>query len=260
MAARPTLLVLHYDGGAFAGWQRQPNARTVQADLEDALSRLVGRQVTVIGSGRTDAGVHAVGQAAAATVPERWEPQELARALNALLPRDIAVRAAAEVPLSFNPRRQAVGRWYRYTIYRGSQRPALLRRLAWHVDRPLDTDAMARAAGLLVGRHDFAAFTQPSLAGRRRTERIVARAGLRRVKRLLLFDIEADSYLPYMVRRIVGGLVEVGTGKRSLAGFESLLRQGPPGAAVFTAPARGLCLMKVRYGNGLFDDETDEDI
>ena len=204
---RRLALLIEYEGTAYGGSQYQANAPTIQGSLERALSSLTSEPIRVALAGRTDAGVHARGQAASFVTASRHRPQTVVRALNALLPRDIAVRAAAEVPLSFNPRRQAVGRWYRYTIYRGSQRPALLRRLAWHVDRPLDTDAMARAAGLLVGRHDFAAFTQPSLAG-----------------------------------------------------FESLLRQGPPGVAVFTAPARGLCLMKVRYGNGLFDDETDEDI
>ena len=105
MAAQPTLLVLHYDGGAFAGWQRQPNARTVQADVETALERLVGTHLVVAGSGRTDAGVHAVGQAAAATVPERWEPGALVRALNALLPSDVWVASASRMVAGFDPRR-----------------------------------------------------------------------------------------------------------------------------------------------------------
>ena len=119
---------------------------------------------------------------------------------------------------------------------------------------------MEAAVAHLPGRHDFAAFTQPSQAARRRTERLVSSASLRRMKGLVTFEIEANAFLPQMVRRLVSGLVEVGFGKRSAAGFARLLLEARPGAASSTAPPRGLCLMRVRYGSGLFDDETDEDI
>ncbi len=130
----------------------------------------------------------------------------------------------------------------------------------WHLPPPLDLEAMSRAAALLTGRHDFAAFTRPSEAKRRPTERQVLSAGLRRARRLAFLDIEANAFLPHMVRRIMGALAEVGQGRRSVADFGRLLREARPGEASCAAQAQGLCLMKVRYESRLFDDETDEDI
>ena len=257
---RRLALLIEYDGTAYGGSQYQKNAPTIQDSLERALSSLTGEPIRVALAGRTDAGVHARGQVASFVTASRHPRETFLRGLNALLRSDISVRAAAEVPLSFDPRRQALSRWYRYTIHAGAQRPALLRRLVWHVPQRLDIDAMKAAVAHLTGRHDFAAFTQPSLAGRRRTERLVSGASLRRTKGLVVFDIEANAFLPHMVRRLAGALVEVGLGKRSDAEFAALLREARPGAAAFTAPPRGLCLMKVRYESGLFDDETDEDI
>jgi len=211
-------------------------------------------------AGRTDAGVHATGQVASFITASRRPLETFARGLSALLPEDISVQAAADVPLTFDPRRQALGRWYRYTIHVGGQRPALLRRFLWHVPQRLDFKAMKAAAAHLPGRHNFAAFTQPSLTARRRTERLVTSASLRRMKGLVIFDIEANAFLQQMVRRLVGALLEVGLAKRTAADFARLLREARPGAATLAAPPRGLCLMKVRYESGLFDDETDEDI
>jgi tRNA pseudouridine38-40 synthase len=167
--------------------------------------------------------------------------------MNALLPADIGVRAAVEAPPGFDPRRNAVSRWYRYTLHVGSQRPTLLRQFVWHVPAKLELQAMADAARCLVGRHDFAAFTQPSEARRRPTERVVTRAYLGAKGELALFDIEANAFVYQMVRRIVGALVEVGSGKRTRAEFEMRVNQPEPGS---TAPAQGLCLMKVRYEMG----------
>jgi tRNA pseudouridine38-40 synthase len=197
---------------------------------------------------------------AAFTTGSRHGPEVFLRALNHHLPDQIAVRAAREVLPAFDPRRQAVGRWYRYTILNGRQRPALLRSFVWQVAEPLDADAMGRAAASLVGQHDFAAFTQPSLAGRQSTCRRMTRAEVKRRGRRILVDTEANAFLPHQVRRTVGSLVEVGRGKLSPGEFERLVREARPGAASLTAPARGLCLMKVRYEDGLFDDETDEDV
>jgi len=128
------------------------------------------------------------------------------------------------------------------------------------VAEPLDQDAMREAAGALVGEHDFAAFTQPSLAGRQSSRRRTTRAEVRRCGRSVLLDVEANAFLPHQVRRTVGSLVEVGRGRLTPGEFAGLLREARPGTASFTAPARGLCLMKVRYEDGLFDDETNEDI
>jgi len=187
-------------------------------------------------------------------------PDVVVRAANALLPRDIAVRAAAEVPLGFDPRRNAQSRWYRYTYCPGKTRPALLRNRAWHVGPALDVEAMASAAQTLTGRHDFAAFAPPYHARRGSTERVVCRADIVRQGWLAFLDIEANAFLAHMVRRIAGTLADVGRGKLGCEEFQGLIAGAAPGAAAATAPAGGLCLMKVRYESGLFDDETRDDI
>ena len=257
---RRLALLVEYEGTAYGGSQYQKNAPTIQDSLERALSSLTDEPIRIALAGRTDAGVHARGQVASFVTASRHSPDTFARGLNALLPEDVSVRAAVETALTFDPRRQASSRWYRYTIRTASQRSALRRRLVWHLGQPLNLEAMIRAAGFLSGRHDFAAFTRPSEARRRRTERVVISARLGCAKGLTRFDIEANAFLPQMVRRLVGALAEVGLGKRTASQFEALLREARPGAASVAAPARGLCLMKVRYENGMFDDETDEDI
>ena len=258
---RRLALLIEYEGTAYRGSQYQKNAPTIQASLERALSSLTGEPIRVALAGRTDTGVHARGQVASFLTGSRHSAETFVRGLNALLPGDISIRAAAEVPLGFDPRRQAQSRWYRYTIHTGRERPALLRYLVWHVGQLLDVTAMAAAAGALPGRHDFAAFTPPSKARRRWTERVVMAAHVNCWgKGLACFDIEANAFLPHMVRRLVAALVEVSLGKRTAAEFEALLHEARPGAVRSLAPARGLCLMKVRYESGLFDDETDEDL
>ena len=253
-------LLIEYDGTAYGGSQYQKNAPTVQGTLERALSSLTSEPIRVALAGRTDAGVHAKGQVASFLTTRAHQSEVFLRGTNALLPKDISVRSAAEVPLTFDPRRQASSRWYRYTLHLGPQRPALLWRFVWHLGTPLDLAAMQAAAALLTGRHDFATFTTPSEARRRRTERLVSRAEVRPAKRLAFFEIEANAFLHQMVRRLVGALVDVGVGRRDVDGFRALLVETRPGAARVAAPAQGLCLMKVRYESGLFDDETNEDI
>ena len=257
---RRLALLLEYEGTGFGGSQYQTNTGTIQDALERALSRLTGEPIRVALAGRTDAGVHAKGQVAAFTTASRHGSDVFLRALNHHLPEQIAVRMAREVSPTFDPRRQAVGRWYRYTIHNGRQRPALLRHFAWQVAEPLDADAMRRAASALVGEHDFAAFTQPAIAGRQSTCRRMTRAEVKRCGRRILVEMEANAFLPHQVRRTVGSLLEVGRGRLSTGEFKGLLCEARPGTASFTAPARGLCLMKVRYEDGLFDDETDEDV
>ncbi len=256
---RRIALLVEYEGTAYGGSQYQTNAPTVQGSLERALSNLTREPIRMALAGRTDAGVHARGQVASFATASRHTVDVIVRAVNAHLPADIAVRAAAEVPAGFDPRRHAVSRWYRYTMHLGKARPALLRRFVWHLAAPPDVGMMAEAARLLPGKHDLAAFVAPSEARRRPTERVVMRAEVRRKGDLALFDIEANAFLHHMVRRIVGALVEVGLGKRSTAEFEALL-EARPGVAGYMALARGLCLMKVRYESELFDVETDEDI
>jgi len=257
---RRLALLIEYDGTAYGGSQYQKNAPTIQGSLERAISSLTGELNRVALAGRTDAGVHARGQVASFTTSSRHPPEVFVKAMNHHLPEDISVIAAAEVPVAFDPRRHARRRWYRYTIHNAPQRPVLRRRYAWHVPEALQLSEMQAAAAALVGRHDFAAFCQPSALGGRRTLRLVERSQVGRCGRRLLFDIEADGFLPQMVRRLVGALVDVGRGRLSIKAFEALLSEARPGTASFAAPPHGLCLMRVRYDHGLFDEETDEDI
>jgi tRNA pseudouridine38-40 synthase len=253
-------LLLEYEGTDFAGSQYQRNTGTIQEALERALSSLTSEPIRVAMAGRTDAGVHARGQVAAFSTASRHGPAVLVRAVNSHLPRSIAVRAAREVASTFDPRRQATGRWYRYTVHNSAQRPALLRRTVWQVSDPLDVEAMRRAASYLVGQHDVAAFTLPSVAARQGTVRRLTRVEASRSGSAVRLDVEGNAFLTRQVRRTTGALVEVGRGRLSVDGFAALVREAAPGSAGPTAPARGLCLMKVRYEDGLFDDETDDDI
>jgi tRNA pseudouridine38-40 synthase len=248
---RRIALLLEYDGTAYAGSQYQRNAPTIQAAVEAAIGRLTGERVRLALAGRTDAGVHAKGQVASFLTKSGHPPSAFLHGLNHYLPEDIAVVAAAEVPLGLDVRRHGRRRWYRYTICLRPGRPVLLRRYAWHLRGPLDVEAMARAAPLLEGEHDFAAFTQPAMAGRR-TVRRVYRCQLWRKGQLLLLDMEANAFLPQQVRRTVGALVALGQGRLSLEGFRRLLAEAPPGAATWAAPPRGLCLMRVYYDNEIF--------
>ena len=257
-SVRRLALLLEYEGTGYGGSQYQKNAETIQDVLERALRSLTGEPIRVALAGRTDAGVHARGQVATFTSGSRHGPDVFVRALNHHLPEQVAVRMVREVALTFDPRRQAVSRWYRYTIHNGRQRPALMRAVVWQVEERLDADAMAEAAATLVGEHDFAAFTKPSFAARRSTCRRMTRAEVKRCGRRIRVEVEANAFLPHQVRRIVGSLVEVGRGRLSAEEFRNLLGEAKPGVAGLAAPARGLCLMKVRYEDGLFDDEDDE--
>jgi tRNA pseudouridine38-40 synthase len=251
-APRRVALVVEYQGTAYGGSQLQANRPTIQGALEQALRNLTDESLRVALAGRTDAGVHARGQVAAFDTGSRLPLETFARGTNALLPLDVSVRKAAEVAPRFDPRRHAISRWYRYTLHLGPQRSGLLRDFAWQAPAALDLDEMAAAGRLVTGKHDFAAFTRPSEATHSSTEREVVRAALRRKGDLALFDIEANAFLMQMVRRIVGALVEVGSGKRTQADFASLLDQARPGAAGLVAPPHGLCLMQVRYESDPF--------
>jgi tRNA pseudouridine38-40 synthase len=238
-----------YDGTDFAGSQLQPRQRTVQQELENAASRLFGTPTRVALAGRTDSGVHAKGQVAAFSVETRLAATQVGRALNAHLPPDVAVRNVRTVPPGFDPRFDARRRAYRYTITLGEARDPLTRRSAWQWQGNLDTTAMNTAAAALSGRQDFYACSGPLEAGRT-SVRTVFRADWHSESCSLLFDIEADAFLPQMVRRIVGALVEVGRGKLEGDTFVRLLRQAEPGTIGPTAPAHGLCLQRVEYDEG----------
>ncbi len=233
-----------YDGTDFAGFQLQPEARTVQGALESALAQLSGgvRQ-PVDGAGRTDAGVHAADQVIAFTYRGRLSAPELERGLNALLPADVAIRDVRSTTARFQPRHAARYREYRYTVWNGPRSP-LRERLALGVRVPLDTAAMARAGLVLVGRHDFTAFG----AADRNPVRTVHAVRVRRTGRFVTIDVRADAFLRGMVRRIVAVLLEVGRGRLDADGVAGMLAAREPALDGATAPAKGLCLRRVVLG------------
>lgn len=243
------LLVLQYDGGAFAGWQRQPAERTVQADLETALERLVGQRLAVVGAGRTDAGVHALGQVAAAAVPERWQPERLVRALQAVLPPDIWVASACRMRPGFNPRRHATERTYCYRV--GTDAAAgspFRRRLEWALGAALDAGLLAQSARTLLGEHGFQALSaagQPKEHYRCRV--LDAEWRPRDGTAGWEFWITADRFLHRMVRFLVGTMVEIARGRRDPADLPALLDSTDNQAASPPAPPQGLYLVSVRY-------------
>jgi len=248
---RTLKLTLSYDGTAYAGWQLQPQRPTVQAALEAAIEKLTGRPVRVRASSRTDAGVHALGQVVGLQTDCRLSPEVLRRALNAYLPRDIAVLGVEEVPEGFHATRDAVCKSYRYVIHDGPIRDVFAQRYCWHYAYGrLDAAAMHRAAQTLLGRHDFASF-QSSGAERAHTVRTLFEIGVQRggagePDRIVL-EVEGDGFLYNMVRAIVGTLVEVGRGEQPETWPADVVRAVDRSAAGPTAPPQGLWLVWVKY-------------
>jgi tRNA pseudouridine38-40 synthase len=244
-------LLLHYDGGGFFGWQLQARERTVQGELERVASRLFDAPTRVTGSGRTDRGVHATGQVAALDAPARWTPEALRRAMNALLPGDVWVAGADHVAADFHPRYDATARSYEYRV--GIREDALSpfhARWCWPLAKPVDVDAMQRAAAALVGDHSFLAFAK---AGQEeRGDRcIVAAARWETWAPLgLVFHVTANRFLHHMVRYLVGTLVDIGLGVRPEEDVALLLRNTPSLKTSPPAPPEGLFLTRVTYPDG----------
>jgi tRNA pseudouridine38-40 synthase len=235
---------VEYDGTDFAGYQLQPDARTVQGELEAALATLTGgSRVRVDAAGRTDAGVHALGQVIAFTWEGRMAAPDLERALNALLPADVAIRDLRRAPSGFHPRYAARYREYRYTVWNGPRSP-LRERQALGVRVPLDTAAMAEAASALAGRHDFSAFAVAD----RQPVRTLHRVSVRREGNLVTIDVRGDAFLRQMVRRIVAALLLVGRGEVEIMAVAEALASRQPAFNGAVAPAKGLCLRRVVLG------------
>jgi len=235
---------VEYDGTDFSGFQVQPGARTVQGELEAALARISGgSRVRIDAAGRTDAGVHAHGQVIAFTDPMGRPAKELTRALNALLPVDVALREMRRVPAGFHPRHAARYREYRYTVWNGPRSP-LRERFALGVRDPLDIAAMERVGAVLLGRHDFSAFG----VAHRQPVRTVHWVRVRREGSLVTIDVAADAFLRQMVRRIVAALLEAGHGRTDEEAVAAALASGRPAFNGATAPAKGLCLRRVVLG------------
>lgn len=253
----PTIrLVLEYDGSRYAGWQRQPDQPTIQEAIESALFRLTQEAVSVIGAGRTDSGVHALGQVASFRIEKQWTPREWLRGLNARLPDDIAVRSAATVSDDFHARYAANGKLYEYRILNRGERPALDRAYVWHVHKALDLPAMQEAATYLVGSHDFSSF-EGTLTDNEDPLCDLRQLSLSTQSGLVRIEAYGNRFLKHMVRAIVGTLVEVGHGKRPPAALRTILAAKDRTAAGRTAPPHGLYLVRVDYDAGPAD-ENDE--
>lgn len=239
-------LIVEYDGTAYCGWQRQQNGPSVQQEIERALSKLTGEAVSVVGSSRTDAGVHARGLCAHADSATRIPADKLAFALNTMLPPDIRIRESALAPQGFHARYSACGKIYRYTFYNERHDRALGRQYGAHWPAPLDERAMDGEAQALVGTHDFAAFAASGSVARS-TVRTIYRASVRRAGGEVTLLLLGDGFLYNMVRIVAGTLAEVGCGKRAPGAIARAIETGDRLALGQTAPARGLTLETVLY-------------
>lgn len=239
-------LTLEYDGSNYCGWQMQRGQDSIQARLEAALTRIFSQPVRVSGAGRTDAGVHALGQVAAFTPPRPLNLAKLQRALNALLPRDIAAVGVEKRPDEFDPRRDARARVYEYQVLNRPWRSPLEHRYCWQVRDALELEAMNRAAELFAGEHDFAAFRTLGSAEKSTVRRVLAsRWRLEAPK--LVYRVEATGFLRHMVRTMVAVMVGVGRGKLRPEVVTELLKRRNRAAAPAPAPAAGLFLVEIRY-------------
>jgi tRNA pseudouridine38-40 synthase len=265
-------LVLSYDGSAYVGWQRQTSGQSIQGLIEDALSRIDGAPVVVAGAGRTDAGVHALGQVASARVTTTLDQLTLKRALNAILPSDVRVICVEDAADEFHARFSASGKTYEYWIWQGDVVPPFLRASCWQIARPLDVAAMDAAARLLEGRHDFGAFQSTGSRVKTSVRTIwSARVAIGTVRSAgfaspfesdsgaqdghpVVVRLEADGFLRHMVRAVVGTLVEVGDHRRDVDSIGRLLDCANRGEAGPTSPPHGLVLVRVHYGRAVAPD------
>ena len=241
-------LTVEYDGTDYSGFQYQKNAPSVQRQLENAIQSLTGRAVRIKAAGRTDAGVHALGQVVAFDTDAPYAPDTVLRALNARLPDDVVVKSASVAPDGFDPRRHATGRVYRYTLLVSETRSPLLRRATHRLNRMPDVEAMRAAAKMMVGSHDFANFggrlEDPAASSVRRVDRVDVKPD---GGGIIQIEVEGSAFLPHQVRRMAGALVDVGQGRLTLEDVRMQVcrMEGAPVARAL--PARGLCLVSVKY-------------
>jgi tRNA pseudouridine38-40 synthase len=239
--------LVEYDGAGYFGFQRQKaDQPTIQSELERALSRIVRQPATITGAGRTDSGVHATGQVISFDSEWNHTPGDLQRALNANLPADIAILQVDKADPTFHPRFDARRRAYEYYIYNAAVRSPIRRQRSWHVAKPLDWERMNQAASCLIGVHDFATFGQPPQGVV--TVREVFTARWEKRNEFLLFSIEANAFLYRMARSIVGSLKAVGEGRWTVEQFEAALAARNRSRSGTVAPAQGLTLVSVTYG------------
>ncbi len=240
-------IVIEYDGTDYHGWQCQADLPTVQKTIEDAIRKITRENIKITGSGRTDAGVHAMGQVANFFTQAQMDPETLRKALNSTLPRDISIIKAQNIPEGFHAQFSSQSKVYEYRIFNKPHPPALQRNRVWHIPQKLDTKKMREAAAYLEGTHDFSVFATADITVKT-TVRTVKRVHVRKTREgIILIEIEADGFLKRMVRMITGTLVETGKGKLTPEGFGQILKAGRKTKNIFTAPPGGLFLKKVIY-------------
>ncbi len=237
-------IILSYDGTEFHGWQRQPDKKTIQGTLEDSLAKIAQKKINVIGAGRTDADVHARAQVANFKANLRMDDDELLRALNSLLPQDIRISSLVRTAPDFHARKMARSKIYQYRILHSPKISPFIVRYVLHWPSALNVNLIRRAAPLFIREADFTAFSSNRLLD---PIRKVTRSELHKKGDEIIYTVEANGFLRYMVRTIVGTLLEVGKGKLSPEQIEDLFRKNKRSLASPTAPAKGLCLIEVNY-------------
>ena len=240
-------ITVEYDGSAYHGWQRQAEDRTIQGEIENALMTMTGNSITLTGSGRTDAGVHALSQAANFRCATSLTPETFLKGLNSLLPEDIVITSCKTVPEKFHARYDVKSKVYHYRILNRLLPAAISRQYAWHIRKKLNLSAMQEALRYVIGSHDFRAF-EGSGSPRTSTIRCIINADLVKTDNdYLVLKIEGDGFLKFMVRNIVGTLVDVGFDKITPDDFKQILVSKNRNLAGITAPAHGLFLIEVKY-------------
>jgi len=242
-------LIIEYQGTNYHGFQYQSNVPSIQEALEKAIIDFTGEALRVKGAGRTDAGVHAKGQVVAFDTTAAHSPATFLKALNFYLPDDVAVKQAYRVDESFDPRRDALRRAYRYVILNSPVPSPLLRTTTWPVRESLDVERMSEAADLLVGVHDFVRFSGPLGDDAKSTVRLISEASVDRIEDLVTFDVEGSSFLPHQVRRMTGALVDLGRGSLDLSEFREMVGGEDNEAVAHSLGPQGLCLMSVTYSD-----------
>jgi tRNA pseudouridine38-40 synthase len=240
-------LIIEYDGTRYHGWQRQKNDATIQGEIEKALGIMTAKHIVVNGSGRTDAGVHARGQAANFCCDTDLAPEIFQKGLNSLLPKDIVIHECRQAEDTFHARFDVKSKIYHYKIFNHPVPAAMNRLYVWSIRKQLNIADMRSALSYIIGNHDFKAFEGAGSPRAHTTRHVMAAGLIESDNRLLTFRIEADGFLRFMVRNIIGTLVDVGLGKTLPAEFKQILQSRDRTKAGATAPPQGLCLVEVKY-------------
>jgi len=247
MSMRNIRLLIEYNGTNYQGWQVQPKGPTIQGMVEEKLALITGEAVHLIGSGRTDSGVHAFGQVANFKTKSQLNIHSIQKALNSLLPPDIMIRRAEEVEEGFDARKQSKSKVYEYRILNRELRSAFDHEYAWHIPQKLDLEEMRKATRILIGEHDFSSFRSVGSPTRTAIRRVIRAEWKKGQDGFIRFEVEANGFLKQMVRAMVGTLVEVGKGKIDSEEFQKILDSKNRREAGPTAPAHGLFLKEVKY-------------